>query len=1692
MTQAVTELIVDGSGALRVLDEYERGMADAARSTQQTTGAVDGFNTAMSRFIVAQEKGLAITTQKVDRLSREQRAFENWQAAIDRGTGLEIKLRRESQRAAVDAANAVALGYTTQEQALKTLLALEAKHAAQLAEVRNVGRTAVAATNEVAQASRRLAVANDNARFATANLAAQFQDIAVTSAMGMSPLQIALQQGTQISAVLGPMGAAGAVRGLGAAFLSIINPVSLVTIGLVAAAAAAVQYFMTADDGAVKIEEQLRKQEDLIRAVASRWGDAAPALKAYADELERARESQERYAAATAAAEMKIKSLKGEMDGLLGTIDRMDADYILSNAINSADIEQVRAFRESMLGVKEAIEDGRDPTFKLNDAIAALSSIFQDNAAPAVRELLDNLTEVAKKMREVANEAKAITSLPQLSPLWSENGKILTPDDFVPRVPAVPSSRPLIELDGLPGADKQEKQLKKLAESYKDLILAGKQRIDQMRLELELAGKSGAAAEALRFEQDLLAQTMEKLGKITPDQRREIHGLAQEYGQLAQALEEARVKSDLLFEREQMSRSPVEQRVASQMRELYGDDYQSHMSDAIAGQIRLNDQWRTAQDELKAIGDVGTDALGGLLDILYQSGDAAEQLLSLFAGIGKQFAKMGLDRMIGNVKSGKSIFDLSVLGFSTAGNVDTKATAITIGREIGSAVAPTVTVGFKSGIDTWAAAIRKIESGSYAGNYGAVGPITRGGDRAYGAYQVMGANISTWTREVLGQSLSIKEFLSDRAAQDKVFYTKFSQSADKFGSMADATSVWFSGRPISRAGNASDGYNTVPQYVSKVQSAADAYPGGLRQGVSDGVVDANRRVQQNATMQGMGSPAATGQMGKLEALLGLGGAAFGAFAGGYQSGSPLMGGLSGAMSGFGAAPALSALGLGSAAGPIGIIGGAILGVIGGIFGKRRQKKQEKEQARAELESQRGAIQSLIDAAMGTPSGDFESSWRQMSDEIAKARKLASKAGDSALVKELDLASETFFNFLVDDWKRGLDGVMKAMEAGHGMDGAFVRAQKAITDLQDTLVGFVEDAKFFAETGGDYEKAKLGKKVDDNVYTGVPPDWYTEMQREQGVIPDAYRVAVERYKDKLKELDINAILTDGTGRDQREIAAFATVDDLMKKMEDLGVVFDDLGNILTADQVKERLEREKELARAVEDAQKAAQKMALRQLTGAKEFTAIEEAIQTLEGTAAGLQTTLEKLGMTTDEATKAIEDGLAKAMDKLRKDYVKDLNRSINELSGKGYINDFLDAQKMYKERLKDTKALGIDSSLALKEFALTLSAIASESDLSAAELEKYAKKLGIPFEVITGAVKDLDKVNAKKWQSTFADLNTRFMQASVNTEELAGQLKLFDRQARLERERLVEAGATTKVLTLLEATLYAERRKLIEDFYKQEINTAKSAVDEALDALRTFADGIRDFRDTIRLDGNLSTLSPADKLAEARRQYETTLAAANKGDRDAMSKLTSVSQSYLDQAKDFYASSEAYADIFKSVDSALALAGTKAQGQITAAERQIDLLARQVSSLATVNDSVLSVAQLMAKLNDTVSAYFKAGGRGFASGGYTGDLGVNQVAGVTHGREFVMDAATTARYRPQLEAMHAGTYRAPVIVAPAGNDNSQAIRELTQTVAAAGNAQIAAIREEMEELREAFKDLTREVGRSSGPIKTRGTGKAA
>jgi len=113
------------------------------------------------------------------------------------------------------------------------------------------------------------------------------------------------------------------------------------------------------------------------------------------------------------------------------------------------------------------------------------------------------------------------------------------------------------------------------------------------------------------------------------------------------------------------------------------------------------------------------------------------------------------------------------------------------------------------------AGIRQVESG---GNYSVVNSIG-----AVGAYQVMKANIPSWTKRALGYSMTWQQFRDSRAAQDKVAQVILGGYFNKYGAEG-AAAMWFSGQPNPNS-SASDGGNTVRSYVDKVIAASGGSPG---------------------------------------------------------------------------------------------------------------------------------------------------------------------------------------------------------------------------------------------------------------------------------------------------------------------------------------------------------------------------------------------------------------------------------------------------------------------------------------------------------------------------------------------------------------------------------------------------------------------------------------------------------------------------------------------------------------------------------------------------------------------------------------------------------------------------------------------------------------------------------------------------
>ncbi len=495
--------------------------------------------------------------------------------------------------------------------------------------------------------------------FQTANIAAQFQDIAVTSAMGMNPLQIALQQGTQLSSVLNTMGnGRQVISGLAAAFTSLISPVSLVTIGLIAGGAAAIQYFSALDWGGGKSEETLKKEAELVQAVVNKWGEALPALKAYNDERERVAGDKELSEALRVGASAQWDDLREA----LGDVNITITDIVSRISQMGEDTGEITKLQSTFNELTNGIDEGSASADLAKRAHKELADLVKSSATPELEAYLKIFQELIPAIDGASERAKkfardAAIALTSRYPSQGSYGGIMPNADgtiqgggtVLPDNGPVPGSRPLIELDGLPGsqegAKKAETAAQKAANAYRDLIKSADDRIAQLRLETEVTGQYGVATDAARFRLDLLQQAEDKGRSLSEAQRAQIEQKVAAYEKYSQALSQAKLKQDLLDDAVFAGMSKQEQAVKLRLRS-YG------LSEDMGGQNAAMIRDRFQREELsdltqsflsefttgvvsggKSIGESFADAIKNAAANAMQ-----ESLDSLFTQIGNALA----------------------------------------------------------------------------------------------------------------------------------------------------------------------------------------------------------------------------------------------------------------------------------------------------------------------------------------------------------------------------------------------------------------------------------------------------------------------------------------------------------------------------------------------------------------------------------------------------------------------------------------------------------------------------------------------------------------------------------------------------------------------------------------------------------------------------------------------------------------------------------------------------------------------------------------------------------------------------------------------------------------------------------------------------------------------------------------------
>jgi GH24 family phage-related lysozyme (muramidase) len=257
------------------------------------------------------------------------------------------------------------------------------------------------------QASKKFGVAVKASGAQTSNMAAQLQDIGVQLAGGQSPFLIGIQQLSQMN--LGAMGVRGTLTAIGGAATTILSPINALGLAAIALIGYSVQYFSEWLSSGKATSAEIEKQAALVQKVAGEYGAAVPALREYADQLERAANAADRMEALKAT-RLNVESnfaqvFEGVTDKITNTIALIpDANRefgVLASKINSN---------------SQTAED-------FQRVIAELNKVFEATGSKSVRAAIDALEGLQAASEKTAKQLKNIDSNMNTVTLSLEQGK---------------------------------------------------------------------------------------------------------------------------------------------------------------------------------------------------------------------------------------------------------------------------------------------------------------------------------------------------------------------------------------------------------------------------------------------------------------------------------------------------------------------------------------------------------------------------------------------------------------------------------------------------------------------------------------------------------------------------------------------------------------------------------------------------------------------------------------------------------------------------------------------------------------------------------------------------------------------------------------------------------------------------------------------------------------------------------------------------------------------------------------------------------------------------------------------------------------------------------------------------------------------------------------------------------------------
>lgn len=375
-----------------------------------------------------------------------------------------------------------------------------------------------------------------------------------------------------------------------------------------------------------------------------------------------------------------------------------------------------------------------------------------------------------------------------------------------------------------------------------------------------------------------------------------------------------------------------------------------------------------------------------------------------------------------------------------------------------------------------------------------------------------------------------------------------------------------------------------------------------------------------------------------------------------------------------------------------------------------------------------------------------------------------------------------------------------------------------------------------------------------------------------------------------------------------------------------------------------------------------------------ETSSYSQKLKEARDKAEDIRLTLIEFGTSAEDAALAVETRLNVAIERLRDQFLDDLVRKVNELAGGAWINQLTDLVDEVAQLRTDAAALGIQTGLIDEYFVRAAQKIIDENQLVGSAFDAVAATLGPlgaglhEFSAAAEEAAQALKRSAQEIANTIQSYQDQLFIAQQDAGTLSGALAIFDLQAQRAVEQEIAAGG--EALAALQALQEQQRLNIIIDFNQRALEEQQRLQDEqnrlqeqqrreleqTIEKQKQYVASLQSLKASLFLGAN-STLSPRDQLAYAQSQFASVTRSAAAGDENARGQIQSATNAYLEAARAYYGSSDAYASIFTSVQNTLDSLIASGANSVSTAERQLSQMQTQTSLLSSINDNISAMS---------------------------------------------------------------------------------------------------------------------------------------